>query len=395
MTLRPAEARLSQRGGRMLPPTRRKGQVISMTLRRILLAVAAAVAAIALYLALWPIPVAPVAWNAPPAPQGAALAPNDRFRGLERLGAGIAPGAEATAIDAAGGVYTGTRDGRILRLDPATRAFAEVARTGGRPLGMAFDRAGELYVCDARKGLLAVGPSGSVRTVATSYRGVPFRLPNDVDVAPDGTVYFTDSSAKFGDDHIPEALFEHGGDGRLLAYHPETGETDVVLDRLQFANGVAVSGDGTYVVVAEMGAYRLTRYWLAGPRRGTAEPLAENLPGLPDNVTWSPARRAFWVALYSPRVPALDALAPHPFLRKVALRVPAALQPKPLPQGFAIAVREDGKVVQVLRDAAPGAFAPVSSVRERDGVLWIGNVEGPGLGRLAAPPLPDGVPLRR
>lgn len=358
-----------------------------MSLRRMVLLASAIIAvACVAYLALWPVPIAPVAWEAPPAPRDPAFAPNDGFRGLERLGANVAPGAEATAIDAEGRVYTGTRDGRILRLDPATRAFTEVARIGGRPLGMAFDRAGNLYVCDEDHGLLLLAASGELRTIATGHEGVPFRLVNDVDVAPDGTVYFTESSTRFSGRQIKEALFEHGGDGRLFAYHPATGRTELVLSGLQFSNGVAVAGDGGSVVVAEMGAYRLTRYWLAGPRRGTAEPLADNLPGLPDNVTWSPARRTFWVALYTPRVPALDALARHPLLRKVVLRVPQVLQPKPLPQGFAIAVREDGKVVQVLRDAARGAFAPVSSVRERDGVLWIGNVDGAGLGRLPAPP---------
>jgi sugar lactone lactonase YvrE len=357
--------------------------------RRTAVAIAAAAAAAVLaYLALWPVAIDPVGWSAPPPPADPAFAPNDRLRGLERLGAGVARGAEATAIDARGRVYTGTGDGRILRLDPRAAAFVEVARTGGRPLGMAFDRAGGLYVCDGQRGLLLLSPSGELRTVATAHAGVPFGVADDVDVAPDGTVYFSDASSKFSLRQEREDILEHGGHGRLLAYHPETGRTELLLSGLQFANGVAVAGDGSYVLVNETGAYRVTRYWLAGPRRGTAEPFAENLPGLPDNVTWSAARRAFWVALYSPRVPALDALAAHPFLRKVVLRVPRALQPQPLPEGFAIALGEDGRVVEVLRDASPGAFAPVTSVRERDGVLWLGSVAADGLGRLAAPPLP-------
>jgi len=362
--------------------------------RTVLLAAAAALAALLGYLALWPVPIDPVAWDAPPAPRSPAFAPNDGFRGLERLGAGVARGAEAIAIDAQGRPYTGTLDGRILRLDPATRAFTEVARTGGRPLGLAFDRAGNLLVCDAEKGLLVLSPSGELRTLATAHGGVPFRLTDDVDVGPDGTVYFTDASSRFGVHATREAILEHGGDGRLLAYHPDTGRTELLLAGLEFANGVAVAGDGSYVLVNETGAYRITRYWLAGPRRGSAEPFAENLPGLPDNVTWSATRRAFWVALFSPRVPALDALARHPFLRKVVLRVPRALQPEPLPQGFAIALGEDGNVLHVLRDASPGAFAPVTSVRERDGVLWLGNLEGDGIGRVEAPAVPHVAEVR-
>ncbi|HET8539627.1 MAG TPA: SMP-30/gluconolactonase/LRE family protein [Anaeromyxobacter sp.] len=360
--------------------------------RTVLAAALAALAALAAYLALWPVPIDPVAWDAPAPPRDPAFAPNDRLRGLERLGTGVAPGAEAIAVDPESGqVYTGTRDGLILRFHPRTGVIAEVARTGGRPLGLAFDRAGNLYVCDAVKGLLRLAPSGELKTLATGHGGVPFGLADDADVGPDGTVYFTDASSRFGLHQTREAILEHGGDGRLLAYHPDTGATELLLSGLQFANGVAVAGDGSYVLVNETGAYRITRYWLAGPRRGTAEPFAENLPGLPDNVTWSPARRAFWVALFSPRVPALDALARWPLLREAVLRVPRALQPEPLPEGFALALGEDGRVLEVLRDASPGAFAPVTSVRERDGVLWFGNLEGDGIARLPAPPLPHPV----
>jgi sugar lactone lactonase YvrE len=344
----------------------------------------AAVAALAAYLALWPTPVDPVAWRPPPAPK---LPADERFRGVERLLSGVALGPEAVAIDPRGRPCTGTLDGRILCLDPATGAHEQRAVTGGRPLGLAFDRSGRLYVCDARKGLLAVSTSGTVETLATGHGGVPFGLPDDVDVGPDGTVFFTDASSKFGIDRTREEVLEHGGRGRLLAYHPETGKTELLLAGLEFANGVAVAGDGSYVLVNETGAYRVTRYWLAGPRRGTAEPFVENLPGLPDNVTWSPSRHAFWVALFSPRVPELDLLAPHPFLRKVVWRLPRFVQPEPAPHALAVAVDESGRIVETLQDASPAAFSPVTSVREHGGFLWLGSLEQPALGRIPAPPL--------
>jgi sugar lactone lactonase YvrE len=348
----------------------------------VLVAVLAAVA----YLALWPVPIEPVAWHAPPAPKPAQ---DDRLRGIERLLAGVAVGPEAIAIDGRGRPCTGTRTGRILCLEPATGGFQELAATGGRPLGLAFDRnTGVLYVCDARKGLLAVSPGGKVETLATGHGGVPFGLIDDVDVGPDGTVYFSDASSRFGIDRTREDVLEHGGRGRLLAYHPATRTTELLLSGLQFANGVAVAGDGRSVLVNETGAYRVTRYWLAGPRRGSAEPFVENLPGLPDNLTWSPARRAFWVALFSPRVPALDALAPYPLLRKVVLRLPRAVQPEPAPHALAVAVDEGGRIVETLHDGSPGAFAPITSVREHEGVLWLGSLERDAMGRIAAPAIP-------
>jgi sugar lactone lactonase YvrE len=304
---------------------------------------------------------------------------------VEAIGVGVALGPEATAIDDRGRVHVGTSDGRILRLDATSSRFDELARTGGRPLGMAFDRAGRLYVCDAWKGLLALAPSGELTSVATGQADLPFRFANDVDVGPDGTVYFTDASSRFHFGEDREDIVEHGGRGRLLAYHPETGRTDLLLGGLQFANGVAVSGDGTYLVVNETGAYRVVRYWLAGPKRGTAEPFLENLPGFPDNVTWSPERKAFWIAIYAPRVAVLDALAARPALRKVLLRLPRFTQPEPKRHAWALAVDEAGRVVESLEDTSPSAYAPVTSVREREGVLWIGSVTRDGLGRIAAP----------
>ena len=340
------------------------------------------------YLLAWPVPIRPVAWDSPKAPPLVGpYAPNDRLRGVELVGRGAALGPESTAIDAQGRIHVGTSDGRIVRLDPAGGSLVNVAVTGGRPLGMAFDRGGGLFVCDAVKGLLAVSPSGEVRTLATQQAGISFGFTNDVDVAPDGTAYFTDASARFGLRQVREAILEHGGGGRLMAWHPATGSVELLLSDLQFANGVALSSDGSFLLVNETGAYRVTRYWLSGPKRGTSEPFLENLPGLPDNITWSAERRAFWVALYSPRVPALDFLASRPFARKVVLRLPLWSQPQPARHAWALAVDERGAVVENLQDPAPDSFAPVTSVRERGGILWLGSLERDALGRIKAPPI--------
>ncbi len=353
-------------------------------MKTIALAVAAILAALVLYLAFWPVPIDPVAWTPPAAPALAGpYAPNRRLAAVEWIGRGVALGPESTAIDREGRVHTGTRDGRILRL-AADGRFEEVARTGGRPLGMAFDAAGDLLVCDLRRGLLSVTPAGAVTVLATGEGGLPFRFIDDVDVGPDGTVYFTDASSRF--DTYRPALLDFHGDGRLLAYYPATRQVERLLGDLVFANGVAVSGDGSFLLVNETGKFRIHRYWLQGPRRGSSEIFAENLPGFPDNVTWSRERGVFWVALFSPRLPAFDDLLPHPWLRTIVFRLPEALQPKPARRAFALALDASGRVVEDLQDDSPSAFAPVTSVRERAGTLWLGSLEREALGRVAAPP---------
>jgi sugar lactone lactonase YvrE len=339
------------------------------------------------YLLFYPVPIEPVAWEAPPPPaRTGVLAGNDRLRAVERIGA-AARKPEATAIDPQGRILAGVDDGRVVRIDPRTGEVTTFATTGGRPLGLAFDGAGDLYVANASRGLQRVSPTGEVTTVSAGNGGVPFRFTDDVTVGPGGIVYFTDASSRFGQDQFREDILEHGGHGRLLSFDPSTGRTESLLSGLQFANGVAVAGDGSYLVVAETGSYRLVRLWLTGLRRGTSEPFAENLPGFPDNVTWSPERKAFWVALW-PRVGAVDALAAHPWLRKVVRRLPRWLQPDPAPHAWVVAVDERGQIVDSLEWLSKSSYFPVTSVRERDGSLWLGSLDQDGVGRIAAPPLP-------
>jgi hypothetical protein len=69
------------------------------------------------------------------------------------------------------------------------------------------------------------------------------------------------------------------------------------------------------------------------------------------------------------------------------LRLPRFAQPEPERVAWALAIDERGRVVESLQDASADAFAPVTSVRERDGVLWLGSLERDALGRIAAPPL--------
>lgn len=105
----------------------------------------------------------------------------------------------------------------------------------------------------------------------------------------------------------------------MLRYDFQTGKTEQLLDRLEFANGVVLGPNDSFVLVNETGAYRITRYWLSGPKARTREVFVDNLPGLPDNLSFNGQER-FWVALYAPRNSLLDGLAGYPFVRKMVVR---------------------------------------------------------------------------
>jgi hypothetical protein len=62
-------------------------------------------------------------------------------------------GPEDVAIDSLGRIYGGMEDGRIIRFQSDGSHPEVFADTKGRPLGLDFDKAGNLVVCDAYKGL--------------------------------------------------------------------------------------------------------------------------------------------------------------------------------------------------------------------------------------------------
>lgn len=345
-----------------------------------------AVALLLLYLLLWPVPIEPEAWTPPEAPKLEGIyAVNTRLSGVERLPAGDGHKPEGVAIDSQGRIYSGMEDGRIVRWPSDGGRPPELfATTGGRPLGMDFDREGNLLVADADKGLLSINSQGAVAVLSTEAGGLLFRCVNDLDVASDGTIYFTDASARFPLAAYKQDLFEHRPNGRLLAYEPATKRTRLVLGGLYFANGVAVSPDQSFLLVVETGLYRVRRVWLAGEKQGQAEIFIDNLPGFPDNIS-SNGNDKFWLALVTPRNPLLDRLLPRPFLRKVLQRLPEFLQPAPKRYGFVLGLDRDGHVVENLQDPTGRSFALISNALEYQGRLYLGSIGEDSIGRLSLP----------
>jgi sugar lactone lactonase YvrE len=349
--------------------------------KKTLLTLAVLLGAALIYLLAWPVPVEPVAWTPPPAPAlEGPYAANDKLKAVERLAQEQGPGPEAIAFDAAGALYTGYSDGRVMRFDADGKNGALVVNTGGRPLGLKFGADGKLFVADAKRGLLQV-EQGSATVLASEAGGTPINFADDLDVAADGTIYFSDASSKFGYPGNADFL-EHGANGRLLRYDPATGKATVAVPGLHFPNGVALGPDDEYLVFNEQANYRVLRLWLKGDKKGLLEPLIENLPGLPDNVTYDHAGNRFWVALTTPRLKDLDQLLPHPFLRKMVFRLPAAVQPGVVLHGFVLAIDPQGKVVANLQDATAGAYAPVTSAIAHGDWLYLGSFTEHALARL-------------
>ncbi|MDQ5844453.1 MAG: SMP-30/gluconolactonase/LRE family protein [Acidobacteriota bacterium] len=353
--------------------------------RRFVLLLTSVFAAILLYLLLWPVPISPHAWTPPPAPTlTGPYQQNSLLAGTERLslGEGFAP--EDVAIASDGRIYTGMDDGRIMRLRADGTGPEVFANTQGRPLGLKFDSTGNLIVADANKGLLSVAADGLIIVLATESDGIVFRCTNDLDIAADGTIYFTDASDKFPLSNYKADLLEHGGHGRFLAYNPATKTTHTILRDLNFANGVAVSPDQSFVLVVETATYRVHRVWLSGLRQGQSDIFIDNLPGFPDGIS-SNGRDRFWLALVTPRDTTLDKLLPRPFLRKVVLRLPKFLQPAPKRYSFLLGLDVNGQVTANLQDRSPHCYAQIANAVEHDGSLYFGSIGESTVGRYRLP----------
>lgn len=310
-------------------------------------------------------------------------APNTRLEVVERIGSGVDWGPEDVDVDGTGRILGGMEGGRIVRFEPDGSRYEAFADTGGRPLGLDFDADGNLVVADAHRGLLSISEDGHITVLATEAGGVPFRLTDDVDVAADGTIYFSDASHKFPvTDYILDAM-EHGANGRLLAYEPPTQEARVLLEGLFFANGVAVSPDQSFVLVCETWKYRIRRYWLTGPGKGESDIFIENLPGFPDGIS-SNGRDLFWLALAAPRSKQVDGMLPFPRVRKALLRL-GLPPPEAARYGLVLGLDRNGSVVHNLQDPTATYYDTITSVQEHDGMLYLGSIAQDSIGRLPAP----------
>ena len=383
--------------------------------KNVLSFIVALLAASLAYLFFAPVPIAPAAWTPPAAPAlTGQYEQNSRLADVLRLSLGDGHAPEDVAIDGEAKIYAGFEDGRIAQLQP-NGTITTFANTQGRPLGLIFDREGNLLVADALKGLLSINKAGEIKLLADEAEGAKFGSLNDLDVGADGTIYFTEASNKFPMSQHVSDLLEHQPNGRLLAFDPKSGKARTLLKGIYFANGVAVSPDQSFVLVAETGMYRVLRVWLkagqspalgqspaSGPSHassssqasgqpqassssqasGQSDVFIDNLPGFPDGIS-SNGRDKFWLALVTPRQALFDRLLPHPFLRKVVYRLPKALQPAPQRYSFVLALDASGRVVENLQNPSSDCYAQIANVIEHDGALYFGSIGENTVGKFA------------
>lgn len=357
------------------------------------------VAGLISYFTAWPVPVVPVAWQADTSPgYTLAHARNTRLSSLRRIELQGHVGPEHVAVGPDGLFYAAVEGGRVLRMRADGSELVVFANTGGRVLGFDFDVSGRMIAADAVLGLLSIDRNGSVRVLADEFGGEPLRYVDAVVVAADGKVYFTDASQRFSPrdwggtfEACLLDLLENSATGRVLVFDPLTETVHLVAGGLSFPNGIIMTQDGKHLLVAETGRYRVWRIAAlardidflksgASISPSLAYVVLNNLPGYPDNLMRGLEGR-IWLGLVKPRTALLDALAPYPFLRKLAARLPRSMLPVPKPYGHVIAFKEDGQVVADLQDPS-GMYPETTAITETTEGLYVQSLHASWLGWL-------------
>lgn len=351
--------------------------------RHAAVAFGSALALLVAYFLLWPIPINPVAWEPTPIPRFVELHErNSELAGSELLQA-TGAGPEDLTVGPDGYFYTGLEDGRVIRFHPDRRnESATYVNTGGRPLGLKFASDGHLIVADGERGLLSVDRDRLVHTLTDSVNGSRLLFVNHLDIAGDGTIWFSDSSQRFKGNAFMD-MMEGTATGRLLSYDPKTGVTEVHLEGLRFANGVSLGPKDEYVLVCETLAAKVTRLWISGPRIGTSDTFIDGLPGYPDNISYND-NGEFWIALPMQRLAAWESLASKPTLRSILMRLPKIPGPSSEAVAWVLRVDANGEIVRSHQNWT-GDYSMVTSVTEVDGMLYLGSIESESIGRVPVP----------
>ncbi|WP_332634633.1 SMP-30/gluconolactonase/LRE family protein [Halalkalibacter flavus] len=353
-----------------------------------LLIVLSAFCLLTLYSLLWPVPIHPPYWDAPQT-EGytGPHKVNSRLEGMEFIELDHFKQPEHI-VYRDNWLYAAMEDGEIIRVRPDGSESEVVVNTGGRPLGFDFDSEGALIIADPlygeHGGLLRVtniGGGPEIELLTNSADGYPTHFADAVVVAKNGLIYFSDASFLVKAKEIGDVgkageldILANSSTGRVLEYNPTTQQTRVLMNDLSFANGIALSEDEQHLLINETGKYRVWKLDVTAENISafeqdiSAQIVVDNLPGLPDNIMQGEDGR-YWIGLIYPRNDFLDYSANKPWLRSIAMRLPAFMLPKGNGYSHLIAINESGDIVADLQDPN-GSYTEITGATETDDKLF-------------------------
>lgn len=275
----------------------------------------------------------------------------------------------------------GERPG-VYRLDVATRAIeAVVSWVPSRKLG------DPTVYADADPDAPELQRWGSLRPR-------PLAFCNDLELSADGRrIYFTEPfsypGASMGRGAVKEAV-SLGANGRLWRYDLDTRITRLIAQGFHFIDGVLIDphpglAREESLIVSQTPLFRLTRFFIAGPRAGQFETVIDALPGMPDGLDRD-AQGRIWVGLLQSRSALLTWLHAHPWIKPLLLRLPLEKLPQSSRTGVLVLSPDGARPLYAAWYEAPRLRHIASAIPgPRDVYLTPFSAEHRGLVRLRYP----------
>ncbi|PQB06879.1 hypothetical protein BST83_06735 [Polaribacter filamentus] len=296
-------------------------------------------------------------------------------------------GPEDILFDGFGNLYTGVHnedfsDGRILKIYPSGK-IEEFYNSGSWVAGIHFDKEQNLIALSHKQGLISINTMKEVKILAaTDENGKPFFIPNGLDIADNGMMYFSNTSeiSSYTIKYGRKIIMEMKPLGGLYSYNPETEEIKTLIEGTYFGNGVVISKDQNYLLMVETTKYRVIKYWLSGTKAGQTEIFIDNLPGFPNGISIR-EDGSYWLGFSTKRNEALDKIHSKKVMKKFIYSLPEFMQPKAETFGMIMNVSEEGEIIESLFDTNGKVLPEAGAVKEFNGHLYIGGDVLPYVGK--------------
>ena len=322
------------------------------------------------YVLFWPVPFEMESWKPQKSPiEEPRYQVNGKLEEIERLPIGVGVGPASIATDSMGRLYTGLRNGIIIRFD-TTGMIEYYGKSYSSAMGISFDHEQNLVIADRENGLVRLKPNGKLETVLHDYQGKPYTFINDVKVGSNGNYYFTESSTQYTMEESESIYFAHSNTGRLFVYDVAKQETQLLLDSLHFPYGLDIDEENDCLLISETTRHQVLRYYFRSDKVGQYDHLIQNLPGYPTGISRS-EDGLIWVALSRPRYKKLDWTLNRPFFRKILWRMTRLLKTVPRHYSYVLGISPKGEVVYDLQDSSEYAYGAITSIKEVGDVLYL------------------------